>query len=140
MLHVILTGSISFLITFLAIPAIMKVAREKKLYDLPDARKLHTKPIASLGGVGIFIGVFLSLFLTVSETENSGLQFLFASAMVIFFLGVKDDILVLSPTKKILGQLAAAAIIVHLGDVRIESMHGLFGLNRLPDPVGYLLC
>jgi UDP-N-acetylmuramyl pentapeptide phosphotransferase/UDP-N-acetylglucosamine-1-phosphate transferase len=139
MLDVILTGAISFIVTFLAIPAIMKVAREKKLYDLPDARKLHTKPIASLGGVGIFIGVFLSLLLTVPGSANTGLQFVFASAMVIFFLGVKDDILILSPTKKFLGQLAAAAIIVHLGNIRIESMHGILGVEKLPELVGYIL-
>jgi len=57
MLSVILTGSLAFIITFLAIPAIMKVAKEKKLFDLPDARKLHTSPIASLGGIGIFFGI-----------------------------------------------------------------------------------
>src|SRR5438874_4006152 len=114
MLNVILTWSVSFMITFLAIPAIMNVATQKKLYDLPDARKLHTKPIASLGGVGIFIGFFLATLLTISNKQNNELQFFFASAIVIFFLGLKDDILVLSPTKKFLGQLAATAILVHL--------------------------
>ncbi|MGZ5190756.1 MAG: undecaprenyl/decaprenyl-phosphate alpha-N-acetylglucosaminyl 1-phosphate transferase, partial [Flavisolibacter sp.] len=106
MLNVILTASVSFIITMLAIPAIMKVAQQKKLYDLPDARKLHTKPIASLGGVGIFIGFFLAILLTLSGTDTREFQFFFASAFVIFFLGLKDDILILSATKKFLGQLA----------------------------------
>ncbi len=77
MLNVFLTGSVSFVITFLAIPVIMKVAEEKKLYDLPDARKLHTKSIASLGGMGIFGGFFLAVLLTVSTKTNPEFQYFF---------------------------------------------------------------
>ena len=139
MLNVILTASVSFIITMLAIPAIMKVAQQKKLYDLPDARKLHTKPIASLGGVGIFIGFSLAILLTLSGTDTREFQFFFASALVIFFLGLKDDILILSATKKFLGQLAATAIVIHLGNIRLESMHGFMGIEKLPEVVGYLL-
>jgi UDP-GlcNAc:undecaprenyl-phosphate GlcNAc-1-phosphate transferase len=139
MLNVLLTGSVAFIITMLAIPAIMKVAEEKKLYDLPDARKLHTKPIASLGGIGIFIGFFLAILLTLSGSDTHEFQFFFASAIVIFFLGLKDDILILSATKKFLGQLAATAIIVHLGNIRLESMHGFLGIDKLPEAISYLL-
>lgn len=139
MLSVILTGSVAFIITFLTIPAIMNVAKEKKLFDLPDARKLHSKPIASLGGVGIFLGFFLSCLLTVSNQGGSEFRFFFASALVIFFLGLKDDILVISAIKKFLGQLAAAAILIHLGNIRIESMHGFLGFSVLPEPLSYLI-
>ncbi|HET7898933.1 MAG TPA: MraY family glycosyltransferase, partial [Flavisolibacter sp.] len=58
---------------------------------------------------------------------------------LMFFLGIKDDILILSATKKLLGQLAAAAIIIHLADVRIDSMHGFLGVYTLPDAVSYPL-
>jgi UDP-GlcNAc:undecaprenyl-phosphate/decaprenyl-phosphate GlcNAc-1-phosphate transferase len=139
MLNLLLTGFTAFVTSFLAIPAIMRVANEKKLYDLPDARKLHTTPIASLGGVGIFIGFFLSALLTISSTGNPEFPFFFASAIVIFFLGLKDDILVISATKKFLGQLAAAAILIHLADIRIESMHGFLGYDTLPQFWSYLL-
>lgn len=139
MLNVLLTGLVSFVIAFLAIPAIMKVASEKKLYDLPDARKLHTKPIASLGGVGIFIGFCISLLLTASTKDNPEVTYFFAAAMVTFFLGLKDDILIISATKKFLGQLAAAAILIHLGNIRIDSMHGFFGITTIPEPLNYII-
>lgn len=139
MVNVLLTSFVAFTITFLAIPAIMRVAREKKLFDVPDARKLHTQPIASLGGVGIFIGFFLAALLTISIREYSEFQFFLASSIVIFFLGLKDDILIISASKKFLGQLAAAAIIVHLGNVRIESMHGFLGIGDLPEVAAYLI-
>ena len=58
-MNLLLTGSVAFVIAFIAIPTIIRVADEKGLFDVPDARKLHTKPIASLGGVGIFIVVLV---------------------------------------------------------------------------------
>ncbi|TCJ14336.1 undecaprenyl/decaprenyl-phosphate alpha-N-acetylglucosaminyl 1-phosphate transferase [Flaviaesturariibacter flavus] len=133
MLNVLLTASIAFILTFWAIPAIIRIAELKKLYDIPDERKLHKKPIASLGGVGIFIGFFLAALFTVNLKANPELQYFFPAATVIFFLGVKDDILILSATKKFIGQLLAAAILIHLCGVRISSMHGLFGLWELPE-------
>src|SRR6476659_5574249 len=111
MLNVLLSGAISFLITILAIPAIMRVAAEKKLFDLPDERKVHNRSISSLGGIGIFIGFILAALLTAKYKDNLEIQFFFASSIVIFFLGLKDDILILSATTKFLGQLFAAAII-----------------------------
>jgi UDP-GlcNAc:undecaprenyl-phosphate/decaprenyl-phosphate GlcNAc-1-phosphate transferase len=132
MLNVLLTASVSFVITFLAIPVIIRIAEQKKLYDLPDARKLHTKPIASLGGVGIYVGFFLASLLSISLPLNPEFQYFFAAATVIFFLGIKDDIVILSATKKFLGQVAAAAILIHMADIRITSMHGLFGVTELP--------
>lgn len=133
MLEVLLTLSISFLITFLAIPAIIKIADHKKLYDIPDGRKLHTKPIASLGGVGIFCGFFFTSLLFIPAQSNPEFQYFFAAAVVIFFLGLKDDILIITPLKKFLGQVGAAALLIHLGGLRIDSMHGLLGLQQLPE-------
>jgi UDP-GlcNAc:undecaprenyl-phosphate/decaprenyl-phosphate GlcNAc-1-phosphate transferase len=139
MLNVFLISLVAFIITYLAIPAIMKVADEKKLFDLPDARKLHNRPIASLGGVGIFVGLFIVSLITISKQSFFELQYFFAAAIVIFFLGLKDDILILSPIKKFLGQLAAAAILIHLGGFRIDNMFGFMGLNEIPTSLGLLI-
>jgi UDP-N-acetylmuramyl pentapeptide phosphotransferase/UDP-N-acetylglucosamine-1-phosphate transferase len=135
MLNVLLTASVSFIITFLAIPVIIRIAEQKKLFDIPDARKLHTKPIASLGGIGIFSGFFLACILAISAKAYPEFQYFFAASTVIFFLGINDDVIVLSATKKIIGQLLAAAILIHLGGIRITSMHGLFGVYELPEVV-----
>jgi UDP-N-acetylmuramyl pentapeptide phosphotransferase/UDP-N-acetylglucosamine-1-phosphate transferase len=139
MINVLLTGIVAFTITFVAIPAIMRVAVQKKLFDIPDDRKLHTKPIASLGGVALFLGLFISTLLSISYKESPEFQYFLASAIVIFFLGLKDDILIISATKKFVGQLAATAILVHLGDIRINSMHGFLGVYDLPEMFSLVL-
>lgn len=132
MLNLLLTGSIAFIITFFTVPAIIKIADVKRLFDIPDERKIHKKPIASLGGVGIFTGFFLADLLFISNQAFPEFQYFFAAAIIIFFLGLKDDILIITATKKFVGQLIAAAIIIHLGGLRIDSMHGVLGINELP--------
>ena len=87
MINVLLTGIVAFTITFVAIPAIMRVAVQKKLFDIPDDRKLHTKPIASLGGVALFLGLFISTLLSISYKESPEFQYFLASAIVIFISG-----------------------------------------------------
>src|SRR5688572_27874196 len=139
MLDILLTASVSFIVTFLAIPIILQVAEKKKLYDIPDERKLHTRPVASLGGVGIFAGFLLASLLSVQGYLNPEFQYVFAAAHVIFFLGLKDDLMILSASKKFIGQIIAASILIHLGDIRLESMHGLFGFEKVSEGFGLAL-
>ncbi len=139
MLDVLLTASVSFIITFLAIPVILQVAEQKKLYDIPDERKVHTRPVASLGGVGIFGGFLLASLLSIQGYLNPEFQYFFAAAVVIFFLGLKDDLMILSATKKFIGQIIAASILIHLGGIRLDSMFGLFGFGEVTEGFGLAL-
>ena len=133
MLDVLLTASVSFIISFLAIPVVMQIAEQKKLFDMPDERKVHTHAVTSLGGVGIFGGFLLAALLSIQGYLNPEFQYFFAAALVIFFLGLKDDLVVLSASKKFIGQVVAASIIIHLGGIKLDSMHGLFGFDQLPE-------
>src|SRR5688572_33093381 len=65
MFDVLLSIAISFTITFLAIPVIITVAERKKLFDIPDERKIHQTPIPSLGGLGIYAGFILASLITI---------------------------------------------------------------------------
>lgn len=127
---ILLSGGLAFMITFFAIPIIIQVARQKKMFDEPDERKIHKMVIPTLGGLGIFAGFILST-LIFAPAGNAFLQYFAAAAIVIFFLGIKDDILVLSPAKKFLGQLVAAGIIINLGGIQITNMHGFFGIGEI---------
>ena len=132
--NIILSGVLAFLITFFAIPIIIQVSREKKLFDEPDERKVHKMVIPTLGGLGIFAGFILSTLIG-SPKGNMELQYYSGAAIVIFFLGIKDDILILSPAKKFIGQLIAAGIIIKFGGVQITDMHGFLGIGKLGNMV-----
>lgn len=139
--QILIGGILAFAITFYSIPVIIKVANEKKLYDVPDdKRKIHTSPVPSLGGLGIFIGFTISLLLTVSFlAEAAEFQYYLAAFLVIFFVGIKDDILILSAGKKFLGQLIVSAILIFKGNLLITGMHGLLGVHDLPVMAQYFL-
>lgn len=139
MLDVILSLSISFIVSYLAIPIIIKVAKIKKLYDVPDERKVHVTPIPSLGGLGIFAGFVFGSMLSTNFAQSSEMQYFIAASLVIFFLGIKDDILILSPIKKFIGQVLAAFIVIYKGGIQINSMHGFLGINELPEMYSLLL-
>ena len=139
MFDVLLSIAISFTVTFLAIPAVINVAEMKKLFDMPDARKVHNAPITPLGGLGIFAGFIFGCLLTTHFGQAPELQYFIAAAFVIFFLGLKDDILIISPVKKFIGQVLAAFIIIYYGNIQIRSMHGFLGIYQLPEMFSLLL-
>jgi UDP-N-acetylmuramyl pentapeptide phosphotransferase/UDP-N-acetylglucosamine-1-phosphate transferase len=136
---ILLGTSLAFFITFAAIPVIIQVADAKKLFDVPDERKVHLSPIPSLGGLGIFAGLILSFLVTFPISLAAEFQYFFAAALVIFFLGLKDDILVISPIKKLIGQFIAAFLIIYKGGIQIKSMHGFLGVYELPEVMSLAL-
>lgn len=138
---IIFGGVLAFLITLIGIPAIITVARVKKLYDVPDdKRKLHKEPIPSLGGLGMFIGLIFSILLTINfSSEAPEFQYYIAAFLLIFFLGIKDDIIIISPVKKFIGQLITAAILVYKAKLVITNMDGFLGIYQLNTACSYLL-
>ncbi len=130
--NILLSAGLAFLITFFAIPVIIQVAKDKKLFDEPDERKVHKNVIPTLGGLGIFAGFIIATLMGVPAAITSELQYFAAATTVIFFLGIKDDILVLSASKKFIGQLIAAGIIIKFGGIQLDNMHGFLGIYEIP--------
>lgn len=130
---VLLALSISFLITWAVIPVVIRVAELKHLFDEPDQdRKKHIRKTPTLGGVAIFAGLILA-FSTLRDFQNLiDVKYLIPSLIIIFFAGIKDDILVLTPLKKLLAQFASAFLIVVLGNIKINSFYGMLGIQEIP--------
>jgi UDP-N-acetylmuramyl pentapeptide phosphotransferase/UDP-N-acetylglucosamine-1-phosphate transferase len=87
------------------------------------------------GGIAIFTGIIFSLLFW-ADIEN--IQYLLVSILIVFFVGVIDDLLELSPLKKLVGQVMATLIIIFLGDLQIDNMHGVLGVYDLPIWLGTL--
>lgn len=121
----------SFLITFFAIPSIIKVAEIKHLFDLPGERKSHRLKVPTLGGIAIFAGLISSLTFWSNQSQIIELQFIINSILILFFMGIKDDLFDLVAYKKLLGQLAASTILVHYANIRLTTFYGLFSINDL---------
>jgi len=127
----------ALLIALFAVPSIIYVAHLKNLFDAPNNRSVHKMPTPRLGGVAVLAG-FLSA-LTIFASLANGVQYLLAGCLLLFFVGLKDDLVTVSVAKKFVGQLLATGIVMLMADVRITSLQGIFGIGTLPIGVSYSL-
>jgi UDP-GlcNAc:undecaprenyl-phosphate/decaprenyl-phosphate GlcNAc-1-phosphate transferase len=136
---VIFSLLLAFIIVYVSIPSIVNVANAKQLYDEPGRRKSHQRSIPNLGGIAIFAGIIIATGLFVNIPESRELMQVLVAMVVIFFIGIKDDILIIAPVKKLYGEIIAAIIVVILGDIRFTSLHGFMGIYEIDYVVSVLL-
>lgn len=136
----ILVAISAFFIVLFGMPTVIKVARQKGLMDVPeDPRKIHVRAVPTVGGIMIFAALLVNAFfwLAVGPAPSTAIfqsgSALAACTVVIFFMGLKDDIVGLAPSKKLLVHLAVGFILVAVGGFKIETFGGLFGVGELPE-------
>src|ERR1700710_1204328 len=124
---------VSVLITSFAIPSILHVARFRHLYDdLGHFRKLHDHGIPRLGGVAIFVGFTITSLLFCMIDNTLPINYLLTGCIILFAMGLKDDLAGVNSNTKFLIQFVVCAILVTLGNIRLSSMYGVFGIYELP--------
>lgn len=147
MITLFLAGSflIALLLGVIMIPNILLVSYRKRLFDLPDSRKVHTCPVPRLGGISFLPAIVMAFALIMGfrmlcdiPFENIPVQrtlyeFLFwgVGAMMLYLIGVQDDLIGVGYRRKFLVQILAALLLVMCGDW-IHSLGGLFGIYDLP--------
>ena len=134
-INYILSFSWAFLIAIFAVPSIIYVAHLKNILDQPNMRTVHESLTPRLGGVAVFAG-FMSA-LTIFGDLNNGVQQLLAGCIILFFIGLKDDLVTISAFKKFVVQLLATGIVMFMANVRITSFQGIFGIEELPIGISY---
>ncbi|WP_163514088.1 MraY family glycosyltransferase [Gelidibacter japonicus] len=134
--HVVIWLFLAFLIalfvSFNTFPAIFMIAVKKQLMDEPGSRSVHSKRTPTLGGIAIFVSLVVVITTLGGLLNTKVLLLLLGGMTILFFLGLKDDLLVLSPRKKFLGQLMAALVLIIFTDTRIIGFSGIFGITVLP--------
>jgi len=128
----LLASITAFLITYISVPAIIKLSDEKGLYDEPDgSRKDHKHQIPALGGIAIFGGFVITSTFFLDFGKNPELGYAFSAITILFFTGLKDDIIPLTPKKKFIAQLLTVAIIIFKCDIRLTNMYGVLGVEEI---------
>lgn len=131
------------------IPRILMISHKKRLYDVPDARKVHTMPVPRLGGLSFFPVILMSMFLVIGfrlyfwDMDTSSLSFnmlyeylfLFVGMTLLYLVGVCDDLVGVGYRYKFAVQIAAALLLVLSGNW-FDSFGGLFGIYSVPVWVG----
>lgn len=116
---ILISGLVSFTVT----PLLRRIAQQTNFVDNPQARKVHVTPMPMLGGVAIYLGVTVAvIFSSATTTYYQELLGVVIGATMITIVGLIDDRVSLPPLVKMLGQIAAAAILIFSG-VQIHLFH-----------------
>lgn len=129
-IKLILGFTCSLFITFFTVPTIIKISRRKNLMDEPGIRSSHLRKIPNLGGIAIFYSIAICASIFAYELFDN-FKFLFASLVVLLYIGVMDDIVVMRAYKKLFAQIIVSCLIVLGSDVRIRSFFGIMGVYEL---------
>lgn len=128
---------------------ILSVSYQRKLFDLPDERKVHNLPVPRLGGVSFLPVMMITIAVTVGMMYHQGLTGLFqhdyyvliqlsvllGSGMLMYIVGVADDLSPIDFRMKFLFQFVASCIVVMAG-LWIKDYFGLLGIHRVPGIIG----
>lgn len=106
-------GAIALLSSLVLVPILRSFALKIQFVDLPDSRKVHARPLALLGGVGIYLSFALAVGFTASLALP--VQGIVTGAGLLMILGLIDDRYGMHPLIKLLGQAAAAALVIACG-------------------------
>lgn len=149
MVILLIAFAISFALVVSMLPRVLILSLRKRLVDPIDFRKVHNVPASRLGGVTFFPAILFSSWFCISIVTLFGhyvgvgdmfvidveviLEML--ALLLLFMIGVYDDVIGVSYRKKFLIQIASAILIV-LSGTYINTLHGLFGLELIPGYVG----
>ena len=140
--RVLLIVLTTFIFTAIFIPIVKKIAEFVGAMDIPNARKVHTKPIPRLGGLGIYGGFLLGYMLFGQHSVQ--MNAILIGSFIILVTGIIDDIKPVPAKYKILGQIAGAAVIPLYGGIVMQdiSAFGLylnFGVFAVPVTIIFIV-
>ncbi len=145
--YIIIAFAISLIFSLIGTPLVVKLCNTRGLLDLPNARKVHKHGIPRLGGTlfmpSLSVGVTITLLIMYQGIQNDfkiGISnvMMVTGAIMIYLIGIFDDLKGLKATHKFIIQ-TIAALIFPLCNLIINNLHGLFGIHEIPIGVGYPL-
>lgn len=143
-LFIIIAFVISAYVARLIIPRILLISFRKKLFDIPDERKVHKRAIPRLGGVSFFPTILLSCcsVLAIRTLTGYGISTMLAAyvlpeflvlvcGMVLLYLtGIADDLVGVRYRQKFIIQIVCASLFPIAG-LWINDFYGLFGIGMV---------
>ena len=142
------TFVISLLTGFCFIPFILNFCRKNKLYDIPDERKVHHAAIPRLGGISFLPSMLLAAIIMLLAFEsitgeqkiviNQWTASCIISLLIIYAVGITDDIVGVNAKTKFVFQIIAASLLP-LSGLYINNLYGFCGIHEIPFAVGFPL-
>ncbi|WP_300027144.1 glycosyltransferase family 4 protein [uncultured Maribacter sp.] len=122
----------SFLLTYLTIPKIIRIVEYKRLMDDPNIRSSHNAKTPTLGGVSFFYTIIFVLFFIHGRDTLDEAIYIIPGLTILFMIGLKDDLIVISPGAKLIAQVFAVAFILVNPSFTIHSFNGFLNIFEIP--------
>jgi UDP-GlcNAc:undecaprenyl-phosphate/decaprenyl-phosphate GlcNAc-1-phosphate transferase len=135
-----LSGIIPLISVLVIIPLLVQLDKKKHLSAIPNSRSSHRHTVSSIGGIGIFVSVAIGTLPTIFSTSiGQDLSMLFLGFILLFLLGIKDDIFDSSPYFKLVVQLIVSLIIVQGTGLLISNLYGFLGIYEIAREISIVL-
>ena len=134
----LLTYVMAFVLTLIFIPPVIFMVKRFKLFDRPNARKEHSVPTPTFGGISIFAGMMVSLVFWFKFYNHPSIITFFLSMILLFGVGIMADLKDLAARYKLVIEAGVATLLAVSG-IRITSFGGLFGINELHIIAQYII-
>lgn len=128
---------IGIVVAALTTPLSIRIAHKYGIIDKPkDARRVHKKPIPRFGGMGIFLGSAVAMLIPAGMNDQIKIALL--GGLLMYGLGVVDDILDIRPITKFIGQVLIASMVYSTG-IRIRFISNYFGSTNVDSHANVIL-
>lgn len=134
-IQIVIAALSAFLAVRWAYFKVLKIAKDKKIVDNPNARKLQKAPVPILGGIAVFFGVVVGVLAGAAACwvlEGAPLIRLLpaiCSMMVMIYVGAMDDVIGLTPRSRFVIEILTILGLIYAGGGCIDSFHGLWGIE-----------
>jgi UDP-GlcNAc:undecaprenyl-phosphate GlcNAc-1-phosphate transferase len=122
----------SFLLTYLLIPKIIGIAHYKSLVDHPNDRSSHVTSTPRLGGVAFYITLLIALYFIPNQEGFELTRCLSPCLTILFVIGLKDDLVVLSARTKFISQVCTTFFILFTTDLFVSDFHQFLSIGQIP--------
>jgi len=136
--HSYLIGLVSFLFGLIGMPFVVLIAKKKGFVVRPNKRMSHTGNVPNIGGINIYFS-FMLTYMIFEFNQMSQSQFFLIGIFAIMSVGFIDDVLILTPLAKLLGETLAGIALIGFADIRITHLHGIFGIEQIGVIPSFLL-
>lgn len=135
--YIIMALIIGIVVAALTTPLSIRIAHKYGIIDKPkDARRVHKKPIPRFGGMGIFLGSAVAMLIPAGMNDQIKIALL--GGLLMYGLGVVDDILDIRPITKFIGQVLIASMVYSTG-IRIRFISNYFGSTNVDSHANVIL-
>lgn len=123
---------VALIATIIIHPVVVRIAQRRSVYDNPNERKLQRCPVPLLGGVAVFIGMFVALIVSSFLSDMSAFIPVFVAMVFMLVVGTLDDVKGLSPYLRFALEILMVALLALSTGISLNDFQGLWGVGGIP--------